>query len=72
LPLKSKESKTLIHLNEIGSAPLKKKIIENLIVRVSSEKKVEKFKSNPKKFFDDSNYLLVKLFGKIYYFFVKY
>lgn len=66
LLLESKEQSTVIHLNEIGSAPFKKEIIENFIVRFLSEKKVKKFRSNPRKFFDDSSYLLVRLFGKIY------
>lgn len=44
----------------------KQRIITDIITSISSEKKVKKFKSNPSKFFDDSNYFLVKLIGKIY------
>lgn len=66
LLLESQEQSTVIHLNEIGSVPFKRKIIENVITRISTENKIKKFKSNPKKFFDDSSYMLVRLFGKIY------
>jgi len=49
-----------------NNKPFKKKIVENIVLAMSSDKKAKKFLSNPKQFFEDSNYLIVKLLGKIY------
>lgn len=45
---------------------IRKKVIENIIYKVSSEKKFNKFRNNPDKFFSDSNYYIVKILGKFY------
>jgi hypothetical protein len=64
---KDTSSSNIPIIDAVGqSASVKNKIIENLVISISSEKKIQKFKSNPKKFFEDSEFWLVRFIGKIY------
>ena len=41
-------------------------LIEYLVLNFSSDRKFKKFKSNPKKYFYDSKYPFIRIFGKFY------
>lgn len=45
---------------------IRKRLIDGLVISFSSDKKAEKFRSNPKSFFEDSSIILVQALGKLY------
>lgn len=66
VPIK-KDSINTKHILDISyGKSLRKHIIEGVVLAISSDKKIKKFSSNPRKFFDDSSYYIVKLIGKLY------
>jgi hypothetical protein len=54
--------------NTKQAVSLKNTIIDNLVILMSSEKKIKKFRENPKKFFKESKFGIVKIIGKLYNF----
>lgn len=64
----SKDSKEqeVICFDYSQNANFKKMLINKIVISLSNEKKVKKFKENPKRFFKDSKFFMVKFLGKIY------
>jgi len=70
--LKKEETKELVlsdnrtSYNEIKDASFMKVFVENIVMTFASEKKIKKFKENPKRFFADTDHTFVKFLGQLY------